>query len=48
MGLGGQVSFADPEHKVAAAFIRSQFDVAPTVSNALVHVFYQCLLGATA
>jgi CubicO group peptidase (beta-lactamase class C family) len=48
MGLGGQTSFADPEHKVAAAFVRSQLDVAPTVSNALVHVFYQCLLGASA
>jgi CubicO group peptidase (beta-lactamase class C family) len=47
MGLGGQTSFCDPEHKVGAAFVRSQLDVAPTVSNALVHVFYQCLLGAT-
>jgi CubicO group peptidase (beta-lactamase class C family) len=48
MGLGGQVSFCDPEHQVAAAFVRSQLDLTPAVSTALVDVFYQCLLGTSA
>jgi len=45
-GLGGQVAFCDPEHKVAAGFIRSEMDLTPAISNELVRVFYECLLGS--
>jgi CubicO group peptidase (beta-lactamase class C family) len=44
-GLGGQVAFCDPTNRVAAAFVRSELDMTPSVNNELVRVVYGCLEG---
>lgn len=41
-GLGGQIAFADPERSIAAAFVRNRVTFAPTYSERLLELLYDC------
>jgi CubicO group peptidase (beta-lactamase class C family) len=41
-GAGGQIAFADPEHAIAAGFVRSQMTMEPGYSAVLLERLYAC------